>query len=195
MGIWVCKGLGKRGWGGRSRSPPSVSSWARPPLGTSCRKSLRRQKSRRGRVLLKHCSTALRKHWGADTLPSSLQTCAQEGLLCPPSPGLPPVSKFPAPSTSHLPVREEGQENGSHRVPQISEANMTRAEKQCVGSLEGQRTVRRLPYVSTSTSTFQQHAARCRPQALLHSQTPPSFPHWVLGSPYLTGHEQEAHHS
>lgn len=44
---------------------PSVSSWARPPPGTSCRKSLRRQKSRRGRVLLRHCSTAFRKHWRA----------------------------------------------------------------------------------------------------------------------------------
>lgn len=45
--------------------PPSVSSWARPPPGTSCRKSLRRQKSRRGLVLLRHCSTAFRKHWGS----------------------------------------------------------------------------------------------------------------------------------
>jgi hypothetical protein len=58
------QGIGGKGnRASRSCCPPSVSSWARPPPGTSCRKSLLRQKSRRGRVLLKHCSTAFRKHW------------------------------------------------------------------------------------------------------------------------------------
>lgn len=71
-----------------------MSSWARPPPGTSCRKSLRRQKSRRGRVLLKHCSTAFRKHWGAvKTVPLPPQTSAWEALgelQCCPSPSFPP---------------------------------------------------------------------------------------------------------
>lgn len=162
--VGVAKGWGKEDLGrGRSQCSPSVSSWARPPPCTSCRKSLRRQKSRRGRVLLKHCSTALRKHWGAaDTLPSSLQTFAQEGLPCPPSPGL-PRQQVPHPQHQFTFLLEEGQENGSHRVPQISEANMTRAEKQCVGSLESQRTVSRSPYVSAGPLTSQQHAARCLP--------------------------------
>ena len=45
--------------------PPSVSSCGlRGPGGCSCRKSFRRQKSLRGLVLLRHCSTAFIKHCG-----------------------------------------------------------------------------------------------------------------------------------
>lgn len=89
---------GEEDWKGKAGvvAPPSVSSWARPPPGTSCRKSLRRQKSRRGRVLLKHCSTAFRKHWGAGALPLPLQTL--EELLCSPS----RVSKFLPPAPLHI---------------------------------------------------------------------------------------------
>lgn len=177
---------------------PSVSSWARPPPGTSCRKSLRRQKSRRGRVLLKHCSTAFRKHWGAgDTAVISADqgpTGSLEELQCSPFPSSPPSppskSQRPAPSTISIPFRNAGQENGSHRVPQISEANVTRAQKQCVMSLEGQSRVSRFPCIPPGTLTFLQHAAHCFPIPVLHPQTPPSFPHGVLGAPYLTGHEQ-----
>lgn len=148
-------------------APPSVSSWARPPPGTSCRKSLRRQKSRRGRVLLKHCSTAFRKHWGAGALPLPLQTLEE-------FPGSPPRGQqVPHPSTTSHSVRQEGQDNGSHRVPQIPEANMTRAQKQCVMSLEGQNAVSRVPYRPSGTSTFQQHAAHCFAHPALHPKLHP----------------------
>lgn len=101
----------------------------------------------------------------------------------------------PTPTPTSHSLREEGQEAGSHRVPQISEANMTRAQKQSVMSLEGQNAVSRAPCGSPGTSAFQQQAALRLPDPVLHPQTLPSFPHWVSGTPYLTGHEQEAHHS
>lgn len=67
---------------------------------------------------------------------------------------------------------------------------MTRAQKQCVMSLEGQSTVITFPYIPPGALTFQQHAAHCLPHPILHPQTLHFFRHWVLGSPYLNGHEQ-----
>lgn len=88
-----------------------MSSWARPPPGTSCRKSLRRQKSRRGLVLLKHCSTAFRKHWGSTgTLPLPFQSGVQPALRrgqCSPV-CLPQTRRLAPPPTSfHTPFTEE----------------------------------------------------------------------------------------
>lgn len=160
-----------------------MSSWARPPPGTSCRKSLLRQKSRRGRVLLRHCSTAFRKHWRAvGTLLLSLQTTTQEALEEPqssPSTCLPQAHGFsPPPAPFHIPFREERQENGSHRVSQVSKANMTRAQKQCVMSLEGQNTIGKFLYILPSTLTFRQHAAHCLPiPCMFNPQTLPYSPH------------------
>ena len=177
-------GRGPGKGGARGVALPSVSSCARPPPGTSCRKSLRRQKSRRGRVLLKHCSTAFRKHWEArETRPSLLQTTDLTPRRAsvrsfPTSPRSAPG--HPQPASFLIPVREEGQEAGSHRVPQVSQANVTRAQEQCVMSLEGQSGVSGFP---PSTLTFQQHAAHRFPTPALHPQAPPSFPHRVLGAP------------
>ena len=59
------KGLYQLGGGVGGLHPPSVSSCGlRGPGGCSCRKSFRRQKSLRGLVLLRHCSTAFIKHCG-----------------------------------------------------------------------------------------------------------------------------------
>lgn len=70
---------------------------------------------------------------------------------------------------------------------------MTRAQKQCVTSLEGQSVVSRFPYSPCDPLTFQQHAAHCfapPSPSNTSSQTLPSFPHWALGFPCLTEHEQ-----
>lgn len=173
------EGWGKEDMGEGVVAPPSVSSWARPPPGTSCRKSLRRQKSRRGRVLLKHCSTAFRKHWGApETAPSSPQTRAREPQVFPKSARPPPSS------TAH-----SCQKGGSHRIPQVSEAHVTRAQEQRVVSLEvrAQSAGPRVP------TWYLYPSAACCPSPsspVLHPQTVPFSPHWVSGSPYLAGHEQ-----
>lgn len=55
---------------------------------------------------------------------------------------------------------------------------MPRAQEQRVVSLEGQSTVSSFPHT----------------HPILHPHTP-HFPSLVSGSPYLTGHEQQAHHS
>lgn len=49
---------------------------------------------------------------------------------------------------------------------------MTRAQKQCVMSLEGQySTVNRFLYTLPGTSTFPHCAAHCLPHPILHPQT------------------------
>lgn len=113
---WVSGGENRREWGRENRSirsccPPSVSSWARPPPGTSCRKSLRRQKSRRGLVLLKHCNTAFRKHCRSSrntavTFPDGCPAGLRASLLSPECLPL-ALQLFPPPTPSHVPFTEK----------------------------------------------------------------------------------------
>lgn len=161
---WGCKRLGERGLGWGQESMPTFSEL----LGSAPSVHLLPEVPSQTEVPKRPSAAQTLQHGVEEALGSSRHTAIIPPDLCPGRTSVPSFPR-PSPSASSPPqhqftfLLEEGQENGSHRVPQISEANMTRAEKQCVGSLESQRTVSRSPYVSAGPLTSQQHAARCLP--------------------------------